>query len=31
MFLLYQYRSRESEVNDGKDEKDSRDYVCSVD
>jgi hypothetical protein len=27
MLLLYQYRSRESKVNDGKDKKDSRDYV----
>jgi hypothetical protein len=26
-FLLYQYRSRESEVDSGKDEKDSKEYV----
>ncbi|KAF8502751.1 hypothetical protein F5888DRAFT_1631844 [Russula emetica] len=29
-FLLYQYRSRESEVDDGKDEKDSKDYVVPL-
>ena len=27
MFLSYRYRGRESEVDDGKDEKDSREYV----
>jgi hypothetical protein len=26
-FLLYQYRSRESDVDDGKGEKDPKDYV----
>jgi hypothetical protein len=29
-FLLYQYRSRESEFNDGNYEKDSRDFVVST-
>ncbi len=27
MFLLYQYRSRKSEVDDEKDEKNVRDYI----
>ena len=27
MFLLYQYRSRESEVDEGKDEKKSQDCI----
>jgi hypothetical protein len=29
MLLLYQYRSHKSEVDDGKDEKDSRNYVVA--